>query len=57
MGIDDADPDVNACLGDLYSRSSHQEDAKKCYDKIVAKVLTSEHTIKTLFAGPDDCYH
>ena len=38
LAVDAADPDVNICLGDLYSRGVLWEDAKKCYEKICGQV-------------------
>lgn len=37
LKINDADPDVNICLGDLYVRNCLWEDAKRCYEKICSQ--------------------
>ena len=38
LEVSNDQPDATICLGDLYLKSDHAVDAKKCYDKICATV-------------------
>jgi RNA polymerase-associated protein CTR9 len=37
LAVDDVDPDVNVCLGDLYARNQMWDEAKKIYEKICSQ--------------------
>lgn len=41
LEINDDEPDVNICLGDLFSRGGLADEAKKCYEKMCNKVHTT----------------
>lgn len=41
LEVSNDQPDATICLGDLYLKSEHAVDAKKCYDKICATVDTA----------------
>jgi tetratricopeptide (TPR) repeat protein len=37
LAVNEADPDVNVCLGDLYARNQMWDEAKKIYEKICSQ--------------------
>lgn len=43
LEVSNDQPDATICLGDLYLKSEHAVDAKKCYDKICATVSSALH--------------
>ncbi len=39
LAIDENNSDVVICLGDLFARTNRWDEAKKCYEKVLQKVL------------------
>lgn len=38
LRVKEGEPDATVGLGDLYARSGHWDEAKRCYEKIVNQV-------------------